>query len=401
MASARKRSRIVQREETRVTTPERDRDAAIDRLLSAMRGAKSRGPHIEADSLAAWADDVLSRRQRSAVETHAASCERCQAMLAAMATGAPRHEKVARGLDVRAWFRWLVPVTAVVGIAAVVWALQPWRAAPVRVQQEEDRIAEASPPRPTVESPLQERPAPLSTAPSATAPAATSQAAPAPQPNPRPEVSAARSASSTPPAAAPTPSGQESRAAAAPSSPPVAPPRPGSPAAPPRAAAPPAATPSAENLVEARAAKDAPAAAAASAPTRPAPGAPAARTLAFAGVMPVVASPSPASRWRIIPGGDVERSMDGGGTWQKQSTGASQTLTAGSSPAPSVCWLVGPAGLVLLSIDGQTWKRIGLPDPVPLVSVHATNDQSATVTAADGRTFSTTDAGGTWSAETR
>jgi photosystem II stability/assembly factor-like uncharacterized protein len=112
--------------------------------------------------------------------------------------------------------------------------------------------------------------------------------------------------------------------------------------------------------------------------------------------MLIVVSPNPASRWRIVPGGGVDRSMDGGATWQRQSTGATETLTAGSSPAPSVCWLAGPGGLVMLSTDGQTWKRIALPDPVPLVSVQATDDQAATVTAEDGRSFATTDAGLTW-----
>ena len=72
------------------------------------------------------------------------------------------------------------------------------------------------------------------------------------------------------------------------------------------------------------------------------------------------------------------------------------TLTAGASPAPSVCWLVGPGGTVIVSTDGRSWRRLPFPEPAPLASVRATDDKIAQVTAADGRTFSTTDGGLTW-----
>src|SRR5438445_655973 len=51
------------------------------------------------------------------------------------------------------------------------------------------------------------------------------------------------------------------------------------------------------------------------------------------------------SRWRIIPGGAVQRSTDSGSTWETQATGVSVTLEAGASPSSSVCWLVGPGGI--------------------------------------------------------
>jgi photosystem II stability/assembly factor-like uncharacterized protein len=92
----------------------------------------------------------------------------------------------------------------------------------------------------------------------------------------------------------------------------------------------------------------------------------------------------------------VQRSTDGGSTWQTQETGAAVTLTAGASPTPLVCWLVGPAGTVLLSTDGRSWQRLAFPEAANLASVTATDDKTATVTATDGRRFSTTDGGLTW-----
>jgi hypothetical protein len=109
-----------------------------------------------------------------------------------------------------------------------------------------------------------------------------------------------------------------------------------------------------------------------------------------------IVSPNPLNRWRILPGGAVQRSTDGGATWQTQSTGVSVTLTAGASPAPLVCWLAGPGGRVLLTVDGATWKQVSLGQPIDLVAIRAEDDKSATVTAADGRTFSTADSGATW-----
>jgi photosystem II stability/assembly factor-like uncharacterized protein len=62
-----------------------------------------------------------------------------------------------------------------------------------------------------------------------------------------------------------------------------------------------------------------------------------------------------------------------------------------------MCWIVGRSGLVLLSSDGQTWRRLDFIDTtLDLVSVTARDGVAATVTAANGRSYSTTDAGRTW-----
>jgi photosystem II stability/assembly factor-like uncharacterized protein len=133
---------------------------------------------------------------------------------------------------------------------------------------------------------------------------------------------------------------------------------------------------------------------AAAAPAAPAQ--PMAKTFSFGAPDTVVVSSNPASRWRILQGGQVQRSADGGATWQTQTTGVSDTLSGGSSPSPSVCWLVGPRGIVLRTTDGRNWTRIPFPEAVPLTSIRATDNQIATVTTEDGRQFATEDGGRTW-----
>jgi photosystem II stability/assembly factor-like uncharacterized protein len=75
--------------------------------------------------------------------------------------------------------------------------------------------------------------------------------------------------------------------------------------------------------------------------------------------------------------------------------GTAGQLTA-SSAAADVCWVVGRAGLVLRSIDGRTWQRITFPEMTDLSSVRATDARTASISTADGRTFSTANAGQTW-----
>lgn len=121
-------------------------------------------------------------------------------------------------------------------------------------------------------------------------------------------------------------------------------------------------------------------------------------TLSETVVMPSgfeIRSPDPLRRWRVVAG-RVERSTDGGSTWIAQDRGSAAAVTAGASPSPDVCWLVGRAGTVLLTTDGRRWQRLRFPEVVDLVAIRATDAATATVVTADGRSYTTKDAGLTW-----
>src|SRR5690242_2379289 len=107
------------------------RDALADTASAASSGT----PCLGADVLAAWADGTLSRADRGAAEAHAASCERCLALLAAMARTEPP------ALAGRPWWRaplaWLLPLAAAVAliIAARLPLLEQRPPAPALVEQ--------------------------------------------------------------------------------------------------------------------------------------------------------------------------------------------------------------------------------------------------------------------------
>jgi len=109
-----------------------------------------------------------------------------------------------------------------------------------------------------------------------------------------------------------------------------------------------------------------------------------------------IASPGTAFRWRIGPAGSVEFSTDAGTTWETRPTGVDTDLIAGAAPGGTVCWVVGRAGTVLITTDGRQWRRLTFPVATDLAAVQATDARNATVTAADGRRFRTTNAGATW-----
>jgi hypothetical protein len=389
-----------------VKKEQQDRESSLERLMrDALRAPASdvsetsdAGGCLDTDTLAAWAEQTLSARDRTALETHAAGCTRCQSMLAAMARTTP--------VPVTApWWRvhmmaWMVPATA--GAAAlVVWMTLPSRPGLESRQAATHIAAPSMQPAPAVQ------PAPVTSSPArkfddldAITPPATDRApraAPAKetvseQARTRQEFrranaddkQAVSSLAKTEAVAAEPKANAEASAAAQPASPapaPLAPPPDAPPAPAPRAAPPPAravggALAGATNASEARGD----------------------RLMARAAAAPVVQilSPNPSNRWRLLPGGAVQHSTDGGSTWETQATGADVTLTTGASPAPLVCWLIGPRGRVLLSRDGATWKAVPVAQPLDLVSIRATDDTSATVTAADGRRFATVDGGATW-----
>ena len=106
-------------------------------------------------------------------------------------------------------------------------------------------------------------------------------------------------------------------------------------------------------------------------------------------------SPDPRFRWRVT-GNTIEHTQDGGRNWIPVRLTVNEIITGGSAPAPLVCWFTGRAGLVLLATDGTNFTPLPFPERVDLTSVTATDARRATVTAADGRTFSTGDSGRNW-----
>jgi photosystem II stability/assembly factor-like uncharacterized protein len=109
-----------------------------------------------------------------------------------------------------------------------------------------------------------------------------------------------------------------------------------------------------------------------------------------------IRSPDPHVLWRVGGGGFVERSIDGGVTWQGQLPVADAHLVAGAALSGKICWLTGRDGIILLTTDGTKWTTIPPPVHADFVDIAAADDSSATVTTADGRKFTTRDAGKKW-----
>jgi hypothetical protein len=110
----------------------------------------------------------------------------------------------------------------------------------------------------------------------------------------------------------------------------------------------------------------------------------------------LVQSGDPNVRWRIMAGSVVQHSADAGATWTTQDVKPETPVVAGSAPTTTVCWLAGRHGVVLVTTDGRTWQRVTSPAAIDLIGIVATSADHATVTAADGRTFTTADRGRTW-----
>lgn len=117
-------------------------------------------------------------------------------------------------------------------------------------------------------------------------------------------------------------------------------------------------------------------------------------------VIPQLISPPTGSlRWRIGAAGSIERSTDGGASWQLQTSGVTTDLSAGSAPSESVCWVVGRSGAILRTTDGEHWEKIASPAALDWTRVTAQDALHAGVSARDdrpSRLFVTRDGGKTW-----
>ena len=368
-----------------------DKDESFDRLAKRLLRARTpaAGTCLDAETLAAWSSGTLSSEQRAAAEAHLADCDRCLAILSTL-------ESVPAQTAARpAWasWRWLVPLTTAAAALTVVVLMHESTPQPqspkVVATAPVGEIPDAAPESKTLADAAQPaavpRPAPPTAADEwrrsaragerAAAPAPGRAAAPtskervqqsAKLPHVAEQQRATRADAPGSGGAQSTGRGREDvapRAAAAPAPPPP-------PASPPL----PSANPEARDQLRR---------AEVAAPFR----------------APVeIASPDPAVRWRFF-GQVVERSADGGRTWQRQDTGADGILVGGSAPSAAVFWIVGADGLVLLTADGRTWRAATRPAAVNLVSVAAADATTAVVTTADGRAFRTTDGGRTWVAQ--
>ena len=111
-----------------------------------------------------------------------------------------------------------------------------------------------------------------------------------------------------------------------------------------------------------------------------------------------VLTPDASVRYRLVNGGFVSRTTDGGATWNAQLVSANAKLVAGSAPSAKVCWVVGNKGTIYRTTDGASWRKIPAPAQADLTAVDAKDASSATVTLTDGKKFSTSNGGKTWRA---
>ncbi|MGO9640965.1 MAG: WD40/YVTN/BNR-like repeat-containing protein [Candidatus Acidiferrales bacterium] len=131
--------------------------------------------------------------------------------------------------------------------------------------------------------------------------------------------------------------------------------------------------------------------------------------MAYAPAYFTASSPDGQAQWRFGPRGLIERSTNANASgttqpiWTRQNSPLRADLLAGSAPSTTVCWIVGRAGAILRTTDGATWQVISSPASAmrdgaapDWVSVSARDANSATITSADGRSFSTSDVGKTW-----
>ncbi|MFN7985165.1 MAG: YCF48-related protein [Vicinamibacterales bacterium] len=405
-----------------MTNPQRD--AQLEQWLrGSSNSATAETPDcLDFEALAALVDNGLGRTERERALLHVAGCARCQSSLAALGRTFDVPATVATDsaeTSISRWWRWLVPATAA---ATAVVALAVWVRTPVPPSSpasiSSGSATSSAPSQPaSEESPAREQSAASTGAPGAHEPtsgAASANAMRAPEAG-----SEARRLRSAPATAGPAterfsaeaPAAAKAKAAEAnsaqPANPPVAVLRSAPEQAPAALAAPPPASPAAA-ADSVAAAAPAPASAPGAATARPAAAPRAAeqranadaarplaeRTEAFTG-WTLVSAPGGTLRWRFADT-RVERSSDGGTTWQVAAIQPPAAIRAGSAAFARVCWLVGQGGLVLRTVDGDTWQRVPFPESADVTAVAATDANRARVTLADGRTFATTDAGRTW-----
>ncbi len=333
---------------------------AFDRM---MRAAARRGRAVEVcpepEILAAYLDNGLTSDERRAVEAHAADCLRCQehlSLLGAVSVERPDAEVAAARPWLVRW-GWLVPVATAVLVVAV-WTRTPAPVdAPAQFPQREVAPAVVPTPEPPaaeveVDSSRDER---------------------------RRQAGGSQPVA---PSAAKAEAERQRHDFAARATPQAA-----------RPAAPPAAVSQSERVGPLADAAPAPApaeakeTAAAAAPMREE-----ARLLRKADAPAMEAAASDAERYRAS-GGRIERSRDGGATWQEVFSDASLTFTAVACAPGGACWFGTASGVVLRTSDAGL-VRSRLPEAVSITAINAVSATDAVVTAGSRR-YRTSD-GSSW-----
>ncbi len=403
----------------------RDQDEATDRLMRrvlARAGAAPGEVCPAADIVAAYAERRLTQQEAAVFESHAATCGRCQEILALLCELPASLPELVPAPSSALWrhWRWVLPAAAAAVLALAVYiAIRPEPPADLHVAGGVGLAGQA----PAAVSPEIALPAGRVSGTDEDRRTLSPQAAPAAAPAPV----ASESAPAPEVAASAAPGAAVGLEPASPVRPPEGT------AAGPGVAASRAARAEGQRTGPAEVAAEAPLAAAASSPAPPAAAAPALRagTERFAPAPPAAedVSPAPAAgraaaapppapipaeaatagspgarqrpgmavvRWRVGQRGTIERSLDAGLTWQAQSAGVEADLLAVAGVSDRIAWAVGQAGAVLRTVDGERWQRLVFPAPVDLVAVSAASGSSAIVTARDGRRYATSDGGRSW-----
>jgi len=336
------------------------------------------------DILAAYFERSLDKEETARYEEHLSRCVRCRGQVAALdradAPGGAQPPQPSLGLWLRDWRR-LTPVAAALIVVVAVWIA---RRPTLKQAAEPPQLVAMSQPEqaPTTsvgpESPREARPAPGST-PTAK-PAKTGgkplfrDTAPPKSKEAETDSLAAGAAASPAPAPPATFGGHLEQDATASNAEAISP---------------------ASSSVEM---KNHPAAAARLSAQGPKEEARALEAVDRRSTTAMISTPDPKVLWRIADGGFVERSQDGGASWQAQLPVAGAQPTAGSAPSETVCWLVGRGGLIALTTNAKDWKRIPAAVPADFVAITARDDSTATVTTVDGHQFMTRDGGAHWKA---
>ena len=345
--------------------PDHDRGRSVENVLRHVLSDDASSPKRnicpDAETIAAWHEGALGATDAAAMERHVADCPRCRALMAAFIQTTPA-TPVVESIWRRWHLGWAVPL-ATAATAAALWIAVP-RNTSLPTPSGESRTVSVDAVAPAAPAAT---PSSAAAAPSALTQTESLQVARAFAIREKSEPASEQESASKP--------SEDQRAAAAALSARIeADKREDANSARPQGAAAPEATVAPRVATVTRAA-----------------------TLREEIALPEIVVPGGTARWRIVGGRRIERAPGPGDEWAPALIDASDPLTAGAAPSATVCWIVGRRGAVYVTADGMRFVRVPFPEMSDLVAVIATDERRATVSSADGRSWTTTDQGRTWS----